>query len=58
MKLSHRVSRLPSLFLLICCTIDVILPNIANFFQILLMRAGYEQLTWGLSQSEIEIKMF
>ena len=33
-NLVHRPSRLPSLFLVIACTVDVILPDIANVFQI------------------------
>ena len=54
MKLCLQVSRLPSLFRLIRCTIDAILLDIANVFQILLMLAVYEELTWDLGQSEIE----
>ena len=40
-----RASRLPSLFLLLSCTIDVILSDIAHIFQIWSMLAGYEEFS-------------
>ena len=42
------------LFLVIACTIDVILPKMERFFQIWSMLAGYEELAGDLSQSEAE----
>ena len=46
-KLVPRGSRLPSLILAVACTFDVILPEIADPFQIISMLAGYEESAGG-----------
>ena len=43
----HRTFRLPSLFLTITCTIDVIVPDIVNVFYVWSTLAGYEELAGG-----------
>ena len=47
-KLVPRGSRLPSLILAVACTFDVILPEIADLFQIWSTLAGYEDFSRGI----------
>ena len=53
-----RASRLPGLFLLLSCTIDVILSDIAHIFQIWSMLAGYEEFSGEFEPSRNEEESF